>query len=302
MREKTIYALGFFDGVHLGHQALLQQCKSMAEEFGCAAGVLTFENHPDGLVFGAAPCLINTAIDRQRLLRNVFGMDTVVSLPFDKEMMSMPWQAFFRMLVEEYRAAGLVCGEDFRFGNRGEGTAALLQKACEDAGIACAIVPEQTLEGTTVSSTHIRTLMETGDMEQAVAFLGHPHVLSGQVVPGKQLGRTIGIPTANLQLPDGVLVPRFGVYCCKAIVDGAVYPAVTNVGTRPTVSGHHATVEPWILGFEGDLYGREIILEFYKFLRPEQKFDSLQALQAEIQKNAAQTLEYFEKKTPSRRS
>ena len=169
-----------------------------------------------------------------------------------------------------------------------------IAKACEDAGIACAIVPEQTLEGTTVSSTHIRTLMETGDMEQAVAFLGHPHVLSGQVVPGKQLGRTIGIPTANLQLPDGVLVPRFGVYCCKAIVDGAVYPAVTNVGTRPTVSGHHATVEPWILDYSGDLYGREITLEFYRFLRPEMKFADLSALQAQIHEDAREVRAYFD--------
>ena len=296
MKEKTIYALGFFDGVHLGHQALLQRCKEKAEELGCAAGVLTFENHPDGLVLGASPCLINTAADRQRLLRDVFGMDTVISLPFDKEMMTMPWQEFFRMLVEKYQAAGLVCGQDFRFGNRGEGTALLLQKACADAGIVCGVVPEQTLEGTTVSSTHIRRLMEAGEMEQAVAFLGHPHILSGEVVPGRQLGRTIGIPTANLQLPEGVLVPRFGVYCCKVTIDGAAYPAVTNVGTRPTVEGHHVTVEPWILGFEGDLYDREITLEFYKFLRPERKFDSLQALQAEIQKNAAQTVEYFEKK------
>ena len=296
MKEKTIYALGFFDGVHVGHQALLRQCKSLAEELDCAAGVVTFENHPDGLVLGTTPCLINTASDREKLLREYYGMDTVVSLPFDKELMTMPWQAFFRMLLEEYRAAGFVCGEDFRFGNRGEGTAKLLLKACVDVGIACTVVPEQTLSGTTVSSTHIRTLVESGDMERAVAFLGHPHILTGHVMPGRQLGRTIGIPTANLHLPEGVLVPRFGVYCCKVRLDGVDYPAVTNVGTRPTVNGHHVTVEPWILGFAGDLYGREITLGFYKFLRPERKFDSLQALQAEIQKNAAQTLEYFEKK------
>ncbi len=267
----------------------------MAEELDCAAGVLTFENHPDGLVFGASPCLINTAADRQRLLREVYGMDIVISLPFDKELMTMPWQEFFRLLLEEYQAAGLVCGEDFRFGNRGEGTAVLLQKACMDAGIACIVVKEQALDGVTVSSTHIRGLIEAGKMEEAVSFLGHPHILSGKVVPGRQLGRTIGIPTANLHLPDGVLVPKFGVYCCKVTIDSVAYPAVTNVGTRPTVNGHHVTVEPWILDFEGDLYGREITLEFYKFLRPEQKFDSLQALQTEIQKNAAQTIEYFEK-------
>ena len=296
MKEKTIYALGFFDGVHLGHAALLQQCRAMADEMGCKAGVVTFENHPDGLVFGAVPCLINTSIDRERLLRGLYGMDHVICLPFDKAMMTMPWQDFFRLLVEKYGAAGLVCGYDFRFGNRGEGTAALLQAACRETGIPCAVVPEQSIDGVTVSSTHIRSLVEGGQMEQAVKFLGHPHILTGEVVPGRQLGRTIGIPTANLHLPEGVLIPMFGVYCCRAIADGTAYPAVTNVGTRPTVGGHHVTVEPWLLGFEGDLYGRVITLEFYKFLRPEKKFDSLAALQAEIQKNAAQTIEYFEKK------
>ena len=295
MREKTIYALGFFDGVHLGHAALLRQCRAMADEMGCKAGVVTFENHPDGLVFGAVPCLINTSADRERLLRDRYGMDCVVSLPFDRALMTLPWQDFFRLLLNKFGAAGLVCGYDFRFGNRGEGTAALLQEACREAGIPCAVVPEQSVDGVTVSSTSIRAMIEDGGMERAVRFLGHPHILTGEVVQGRQLGRTIGIPTANLRLPEGVLIPKFGVYCCRAVIDGSAYPAVTNVGTRPTVEGHHVTVEPWILDFSGDLYGREITLEFYKFLRPEEKFDSLAALQAEIRKNAAQTIEFFEK-------
>ena len=112
--------------------------------------------------------------------------------------------------------------------------------------------------------------------------MGHPHILTGKVVTGRGLGRTIGIPTANLRLPEGIVVPKFGVYCCRAIVDGETYPAVTNVGTRPTVGGHHVTVEPWLLDFAGDLYGKEITLEFHKFLRPEQKFASLEELQAQI--------------------
>ena len=133
-------------------------------------------------------------------------------------------------------------------------------------------------------------------MAEAVSFLGHPHVIAGTVVEGKQLGRTIGIPTANLLLPEGVVCPRFGVYACKASVDGKEYLAVTNVGVRPTVSGSGITVEPWLLDYEGDLYGKTLTLEFYAFLRPEQKFDSLEALQAEIRKNGAQTRKFFEKK------
>ena len=292
---ETIYALGFFDGVHLGHQALLKACRALADENGCAAGVVTFGNHPDALVFGTAPGLINTPADRERLLRGAYQMDDVICLPFDREMMRLPWQHFFRLLVEKYHAAGLVCGHDFRFGSRGEGNAALLREACREENIPCIVVPEQTIDGVTVSSTHIRSLIEAGEMEQAVKFLGHPHILTGEVVTGRQLGRTIGIPTANLRLPQGILVPKFGVYCCRALVDGRAYPAVTNVGTRPTVGGHHVTVEPWLLDFEGDLYGRELTLEFYKFLRPERKFDSLEELRTAIQKNALQTREFFEK-------
>ena len=125
-------------------------------------------------------------------------------------------------------------------------------------------------------------------MEKAVEFLGHPHILTGTVVGGRKLGRTIGIPTANMLLPEGLLTPKFGVYACTATVDGRTYVAVTNIGTRPTVSGQGVTVEPWLLDFSGDLYGKEIALQFHKFLRPEQKFENLEALKAQIQKDAAE--------------
>ena len=285
MREKTIYALGFFDGVHLGHKALLQACRKTADQLGAKAGVVTFTSHPDALVLGAAPKLISTADDR-RLLLHTAGMDCVVELPFDKEMMAMPWQDFFRLLLETYNAAGLVCGEDFRFGSRGEGTAALLRSACEKEGIPCTVVPEQMLDGITVSSTYIRSLLEQGEMETVSRFLGHPYFLSGTVVQGRQLGRTIGIPTANLTFPEGLILPKLGVYACTAEADGKAYPCVTNIGTRPTVEGHHITVESWLQGFDGDLYGKTITVRFYRFLRPEQKFGSLAQLQDQILQDA----------------
>ncbi|MBE6980998.1 MAG: bifunctional riboflavin kinase/FAD synthetase [Ruminococcaceae bacterium] len=293
MEKKKIYALGFFDGVHLGHQALLEACCTLAKSQGLESAVLTFDTHPQSLVLGHAPVLINHSADRARLLRD-FGIDRVDTVRFDRQTMSMPWQEFFRYLLEEYHAAGIVCGDDFRFGYRGEGNAQRLCEACARAGIPCIVVPERTREGVRVSSTHIRGLIENGKMEEAVSFLGHPHVLTGQVVSGRRLGRTIGVPTANLLLPEGVIVPKFGVYACRVQVDGCDYPAVTNVGTRPTVGGHRVTVEPWILDFEGDLYGKTVTLQFYKFLRPEEKFPSLEALQGEILKNAAQTREFFE--------
>ena len=290
---KTIYALGFFDGVHTGHAALLRYCRELAKENGCAAGAVTFAVHPDALVRGGAPGLINTAADRERLLRERFSMDTVVTLPFDQKMRAMPWKAFLQMLTTEYGAAGFVCGEDFRFGHKGEGNAARLQEACSEAGFLCAVVPDQILDGVRVSSTHIRSLMEKGDMQTAVRFLGHPHVLTGTVVPGKQLGRKLGIPTANLRLPEELAVPRLGVYACRVRIGDREYPAVTNIGTRPTVEGSYITVEPWILDYRGDLYGREITLEFYRFLRPEQKFSSLEELQSQIRRDAETTREFL---------
>lgn len=293
MTNKTVFALGFFDGVHLGHQALLAACRKLAAEQDCKAGVVTFLGHPDTLVFGQETRLINTPQDRKRLLRH-YGMEAVVELPFDRSLMQMPWQEFYHLLKNEYCAAGLVCGADFRFGFRGQGTAALLQAACEADGIPCQVVPEQKLAGITVSSTHIRSLLEQGKVGEAAAFLGHRHILTGTVVSGQKLGRRLGTPTANLAAPDGLVKLPFGVYICRAKAEGIDCAAVTNIGIRPTVGGEQVTVEPWLLDFEGDLYGRELTLEFYEFLRPERKFPSLADLQEEILKNAAQTRKFFE--------
>ena len=293
--DGTIYALGFFDGVHLGHAALLKACRQMADELGCKAGVVTFTTHPDALVKGQTPELINTPADRKLLLAG-FSVDTVVELPFDRALMTMPWQAFFNLLLESYDAVGFVCGADFRFGNRGEGTAEMLESVCQENDVPCTVVPEQKLEGITVSSTHIRSLLEAGEVERANRFLGHPHILSGEVVSGRKLGRTLGIPTANLALPEELVKLPHGGYACKALVEGQEYLAVTNIGNRPTVGGHRVTVEPWLLDFDGDLYGKTITLEFHDFLRPEEKFESLEALKAEIEKNALQTRKFFEKK------
>ena len=291
--EKIIYALGFFDGVHVGHRMLLAACRQFASHTGCKAGAVTFDTHPETLVAGHGPALINTIEDRKRLMK-AQGMDEILVLPFDEALRSLPWQDFLEMLQTK-GAVGFVCGDDFRFGYKGEGNAEKLANFCIARNLYWTVVPAQLLGDIRICSTYIRQLIQAGKMEQAVEFLGHPHILTGEVVPGKQLGRTIGIPTANLLLPNGVICPRHGVYACKTVIDGKQYLAVTNVGTRPTVEGDCVTVEPWILDFDGDLYGQHLPLHFYKFLRPEKKFDSLDALKEEIQKNAAETRKFFEK-------
>ena len=282
---KKIVALGFFDGVHLGHQQILARCCSLAEELDARACAITFLQHPQSLFTPNPPGLINTYEDRLLLLRR-FGIGPVFAYPVTREVMSQPWQTFLENLLSE-GAVGFVCGRDFRFGNRGEGNAETLKAFCGERNLTLHVVDDQLLDGIQISSTHIRSLLEQGEVAEAARFLGHPHLLSGTVAPGRQIGRTIGIPTANLHLPEELLVPRFGVYACKATVDGKEYMAVTNVGTRPTVGGKTVTAEPFLLDFSGDLYGKTLHLAFYAFLRPEQKFDSLGMLKAQINKDIA---------------
>ncbi|MBR4972680.1 MAG: bifunctional riboflavin kinase/FAD synthetase [Oscillospiraceae bacterium] len=284
--NRRIFALGFFDGVHLGHQALLTQCAALAREMDAETAAITFAQHPQSLFSQSVPPLLCSLSDRTRLLER-YGMDRVFAFPVTQEVMSTDWQDFLAQLLQQ-GAVGFVCGDDFRFGHKGQGDAEKLQQFCGEQRLPCIIVPEQTMDNLRISSSHIRTLVEAGDVETAMSFLGHPHIFSGEVVSGRQLGRTIGVPTANILLPEGVVVPKFGVYATTAQIQGKVYPAVTNIGSRPTVGGHQVRSESWLLNFDGDLYGKVITLEFHKFLRPEQKFDSLQDLQAQIHRDAEQ--------------
>ena len=281
---KKIIALGFFDGVHLGHQALLRECTALAQQLGLAPAAITFEIHPQAFFTNNPPAQINTVADRDRLLRR-YGAEEIYSLPVNEKGMSTKWEPFLEDFLAQ-GAVGFVCGSDFRFGHKGEGDAAKLQAFCREKDLPCTVVPEQLLEGRGISSTHIRYLLGQGEMAQAVKFLGHPHLLSGEVISGRRLGRTLGIPTANLALPEDLIVPKFGVYACFACFEGEKHPGVANIGNRPTVGGHRTTVEPWILDFDGDLYGKEITLEFYDFIRPEQKFSSLEELKAQIHQDA----------------
>ena len=287
MKKNTIFALGFFDGVHLGHQALLAACRQEAARMGCDCAAITFASHPQSLFVATPPALINTGADRAALL-SAYGAEHIIEYPVTKEVMSTPWQKFLTDLLAQ-GAAGFVCGDDFRFGHKGEGDAKKLAEFCRERNLPCVIVPEQSMDGVRIASTHIRKLLEAGQLDKAVKFLGHPHILSGRVVSGRQIGRTIGVPTANILIPEGVVVPQLGVYACRVTVESQSFAAVTNIGSRPTVGGHQVRAESWILDFSGDLYGKELRLEFHHFLRPEQKFTDLEALRLQIQQDADHT-------------
>ena len=295
MRERVI-ALGFFDGVHLGHGALLRRAAEEAKKRGCESAVFTFDRPPKEVITGIPCPLINSPEDRAELVKRLYGIDEMIMVPFDDEMRTTPWDRFMTdILVERYGAVHLVAGHDHHFGHKNQGSPELLREKCAELGLGCDIIPAVTIGGVTVSSTHIRKLLEEGDVETARAFLGHPHVLTQTVGHGRQLGRTIGIPTANLVAPPHVLLPRRGVYAAKiTLPDGRAFGGVTNVGVRPTVNnGQDVTVEPWILDFDGDLYGQAIRVEFYRRLRDERKFDSLAALRSQIETDAVKTREAY---------
>lgn len=295
---KRVIALGFFDGVHRGHGELLKKTRQRAEEIGAMPSVLSFDVHPDTLVFKKKVPLINSAIGREDLIRRYYRIDNVVFLHFNQHVMHMPWKEFIDSLIAELNIAWIVVGHDFCFGYKGEGTAARLREYCEGRGIGCDIIPALSVDGRVVSSTYIRELIADGDIETANRFLGHPHTLSDTVHSGYHLGTDLGAPTINMYFPDGVLVPRHGVYATRVIIeDGSGYIAVTNVGVRPTVSSSgRVSVESHLLDYSGNLYGRQARVEFYAFLRGEVKFGSYEELAAQIKKDAASARAYFEKK------
>ena len=295
MRERVI-ALGFFDGVHLGHGALLRRAAEEAKKRGCESAVFTFDRPPKEVITGIPCPLINSPEDRAELVKRLYGIDEMIMVPFDDEMRTTPWDRFVTdILVGRYGAVHLVAGHDHHFGHKNQGSPELLREKCAELGLGCDIIPAVTIGGVTVSSTHIRKLLEEGDVETARAFLGHPHVLTQTVGHGRQLGRTIGIPTANLVAPPHVLLPKRGVYAAKiTLPDGRAFGGVTNVGVRPTVNnGQDVTVEPWILDFDGDLYGQAIRVEFFRRLRDERKFESLDALRSQIETDAVKTREAY---------
>ena len=292
---KRVIALGFFDGVHKGHGALLRRVAERARALTAIPSAFTFDTHPESLILNRATPLLSTTADRADLMRRLYGIQDVIVAHYDREMMKTPWEAFITdYLVRDCSAVHVVAGHDFHFGYRGEGNPERLKLKCRELGLGCDIIHPVLQDGITVSSTYIRTLVAQGEMERARAFLGHPHTLSETVAHGKKLGSALGFPTVNLRIPAGVVVPALGVYATRIWVDGAPHMAVTNVGSRPTVDdGDSLTVEGFLLDFEGDLYDKTVRVEFYKFLRPEEKFPSLDALRTEIMRNVEQTRTYF---------
>jgi len=290
-----IVALGFFDGVHLGHAALLSQTAGKGREKGLIPAALSFDEHPLTRVSGRRVPLLTVPADRTALIREMFGIGESIVLHFNDDMMRMPWERFLDSLIEEYHAAHIVCGYDYSCGYRGEGTAERLAERCSCIGIGCDVIDPVTVDGVRVSSSLIRDLITEGKTEEAIRYYGHPHMMSGIVRTGKKLGRTIDAPTVNLRFDRDLIIPKHGVYASVVTLpDGTRRAGVTNVGVRPTVEDSTVVnAETYILDYSGDLYGQSVRLEFFRFLRSEMRFSGIAELKERIHLDAETVREFF---------
>ena len=293
-KVQRVIALGFFDGVHLGHQALMRRTVERAKEYAVRPSLISFDVHPDTVVRGLEVPLLGSVADRKDLISRVGGIDDIIMIHFDKRFMQTPWEEFVGSVKNDLGALHLVMGRDFCCGWRGEGTSARLAEWCGENGLGCDIVDEVIIDDVIVSSTYIRELVRSGDMERAARFLGHPHTLTDTVGSGYRIGRSIGAPTINTTVPEGVIVPRHGVYATRVWLPEGSKCAVTNVGVRPTFGeDDRLTIESNILDFEGNLYGSQVRIEFLHFLRDEKRFPTPQALGEQIRRDIESTKQFF---------
>jgi riboflavin kinase/FMN adenylyltransferase len=302
----TAVALGNFDGVHLGHRQVIQPVLPSEEahvgDEHLHPTVVTFHPHPQEF-FSGQPRYLLTPLSEKSTLLKAMGIEQVILLPFNKELATLTPEEFVeKVLVQKLQAKRVSVGLDFCFGQQRAGTAADLQAIAATYGIKVAIAPLRNLEGERISSSAIRQALQAGNLQTANRLLGRSYSLVGNVTQGQQLGRTIGFPTANLQLPPEKFLPRLGVYAVRVhLHEGESNSSITagpalgvmNVGFRPTVDGKTQVVEVHLFDWAEDLYGRTLMVSLEKFLRPEQKFASLTDLKAQIQADSTSAKAFF---------
>ncbi|MGK2284948.1 bifunctional riboflavin kinase/FAD synthetase [Pedomonas sp. V897] len=287
-----VAALGNFDGFHPGHQAVVRQASALAAERGGPLLVITFDPHPARFFRPDQPPFQLTSIAERARLMAAFGVDALVVLTFDPPLAALSPEDFFRqVLVERLRLKGVVSGYDFTFGKGRSGTTETLQRLADSHGMASAIVEPVCVEGDeAVSSTLIRSKLAEGDVTAAARLLGRWWGIEGTVEGGDQRGRTIGFPTANVSLGDYAR-PRYGVYAVRVTLPGGqVAEGVANIGIRPTFTPPRELLEVHLFDFSGDLYGADVRVELIEFIRPEMKFDGLDALRRQIGSDSASAL------------
>lgn len=272
--KKTAVAMGYFDGVHIGHKFLIDQMKQYAEQNNLDKAVFTFTKN---ITLGHKGKDI-LSVRQKVAVMQAMDIDLYYSPEFTVFAQLTPQQFVDDILIGSMGAQAVFCGENFFFGKNRSGNVEVLKQLCSERGVQVFVVPTVELEGVVVSSTEIRKALGNGDVGKANAMLGRPYSIDFEVVHGKQIGSKLGMPTINQLFPDTMCTPKEGVYITRTVADGEKYPSATGFGSRPTVNGSNVSCETTISGYSGNLYGKQVTVEFYKYLYPVQKFDTVQQL------------------------
>lgn len=283
LNNKTVVALGNFDGVHRGHQVLISRAVQIARKIRGQSVVLTFDPHPLELLKPEAPTKLILTAKRKGIKIAELGADILLFLPFTRELASMAPDDFGTMIYKTLRTEAIVVGFNYSYGYRGQGTPETLTALGQQLGFKVEIVPPQTDGGELISSTRIRQALVDGEIEKAKQFLGYWPILEGKVVSGDGRGRNLGFATANVEIPSNILLPCIGVYAAKCYVEAQSYLAVVNIGSKPTFKKEQLpVVEAHLLDFNENIYGKELEIHLFKYLRPEKKFNNVESLKEQI--------------------
>lgn len=281
--NRTAVALGNFDGMHVGHMAVLRAAKGF-ESKGLTPLALLFDEHSLKAITGTAPPMLMTADERNRIIaENGLKIKTIV---FNEIKDLSPQDFVKKILVGRFGARAVCCGYNYRFGKNASGNAQTMKEICDRLGLECRIAGEVDVDSRAASSTEIRKFIESGEIEKANKMLGHPFGFCTRVIDGDKRGRTLGFPTINQELPDGLVLPKFGVYQADVTVDGEHYKGVANIGRRPTVGSEKVLSETYIIDFHKNIYGEYVDIRPVRFIRPERKFSSFDELAKQIKSDA----------------
>lgn len=286
--EKTVVALGNFDGIHAGHKVILEDAFNVAIEEGIKALCFTFSNHPYNFILNKdendpdALKLICSESDKIKMIEKM-GFDYLINIPFDEKIMNMPAQSFFDdILLRKLNAQTISVGFNYTYGVNAEGNAETLYLSGKDAGIDVRVHDAVKIFHNVVSSTLIRETLAEGNIESVSMYLDREYSITDHVSDGMKKGHTIGYPTINFPTSKNILYPKNGVYASHTVIDGKEYKSITNIGVKPTMGGADKTIETHILEFEGELYGKKVKVVFEHFIRDEEKFSSIEELSNQI--------------------
>lgn len=293
--KPTAVALGNFDGVHLGHQELIRQAVKKAGDAGLKSAVFTFSNHPKDLLPKEKKVKnILVKSDKERIIESL-GVDYLFNVPFTRRIMTMSPAAFVEeLLLDKFNMKAAFCGFNYHFGHKAQGNPEVLRQMGARHGYEVTEIPPYKIKGEIVSSSLIRTLIASGQVEQCKTYMGRHYAIGGEVVVGNRLGKKLGFPTSNLVIDPSMVTPPNGVYVTCCTYNGVRYPSVTNVGHKPTIGHYNKNVETHIFDFDKELYGKQITVEFFQKTRDEVKFDSVEELSAQIVRDCRQASAYHQ--------